>query len=122
MIRRWMVVPGAVSVFLAFQVCAGEAPVLNSVKDKVSYATGVDLVRSFQRQGVEVDRSLFLKGVEDGLSGGSLLMKEEEIGKALKLFRAEQNMKHAERKQRQAEESRKRRPAPVAPDNTNTRP
>ena len=49
------------------------------MKDKVSYATGVEMVRSFQRQGVEVDRDLFLKGVKDGLSGGTLLMSDDEF-------------------------------------------
>lgn len=111
MSRRWMVVPGAVSVFLAFQVCAGEVPAPNSVKDKVSYATGVDLVRSFQRQGVEVDRDLFLKGVKDGLSGGSLLMSEEDINKSLKVFRTEQKMKQSERKQQQSGQLRMQRQA-----------
>lgn len=111
---KWMFVVGAVCI--AAQVCAEETPVLKTMKDKVSYATGVDMVRSFQRQGVEVDPDLFLRGVKDGLSGGTLLMGDEEFHKTLKLFQTEQKMKLAERKKQQAELLRKQR------DNTATRP
>ena len=124
--REWMVVLGA--VLLAAQVSAEETPVLKTMPDKVSYATGVEMVRSFQRQGVEVDRDLFLKGVKDGLSGGTLLMSDDEYYKTLKVFHAEQKMKVAERKRQQAELLRKQRekatktapgsPAPMATDNT----
>jgi len=113
---------------LATPVWAEETPVPKTMKDKVSYATGVEMVRSFQRQGVEVDRDLFLKGVKDGFSGGTLLMSDDEFYKTLKVFHAEQKMKLAERKKQHAEQQRKQRqnatkgapdsPAPVATDNT----
>lgn len=124
--REWMVVLGV--VLLASQVWAEETPVLKTVKDKVSYATGVDMGRHFKRQGVEVDPDLFLKGVKDGLSGGTLLMTDADLGDALKVFQTEQKMKLAERKRQQAELLRKQREkatktapgstAPVATDNT----
>jgi len=127
MIRTWCVVLGI--GLLATSVWAEETPVLKSVKDKVSYATGVDMVRSFKQQGVEVDGDLFLKGVKDGLSGGTLLLGDDEFYKALNVFRAEQKIKLAERKKQQSEMLRKQRqkatketpdsPTPVATDNTN---
>ena len=123
--RKWMMVLGF--VLLAAQVSAEDTPVLNTMKDKVSYATGVEMVRSFQRQGVEVDRDLFLKGVKDGFSGGTLLMSDDEFRKALKTFHTQQKMKAAERKTQYSEQMRKQRqnatkgapdsPAPVATDN-----
>ena len=87
------------------------APVLNTQKEKVSYAAGVDMARSLQRQGVEVDRDLFLKGVKDGLSGGTLLLSDDDINKMLKAFKTEQKMKLAERKYQQSEQLRKQRQA-----------
>ena len=115
-------------VLLAAPAGAGDTTVLKTMKDKVSYATGVDMVRSFQRQGVEVDRELFLKGVKDGLSGGTLLMSDVEFHQTLNVFRTEQKMKLAERKKQQAESLRKQRqdatkagpasPVPIATDNT----
>jgi len=56
-------------VLLTAQVNAGETPALKTQKEKLSYAAGIDMARSLLRQGVEVDRELFLKGVQDGLSG-----------------------------------------------------
>ena len=123
---KWVMALGV--VLLAAQVGAEEPPALKTMKDKVSYATGVDMVRSFQRQGVEVDKELFLKGVKDGLSGGPFLLSDAEINKLLKVFMAEQKMKQAEWKRKQAELKAKQRqnatkagpgsPAPIATDNT----
>jgi len=96
---------------LAAQAIAGEPPALETQKEKVSYAAGVDMARSLQRQGVEVDRELFLKGVKDGLSGGTLLLSDDDINKMLKAFKTEQKMKLAERKYRQSEQLRKQREA-----------
>ena len=124
--REWMVVLGV--VLLAAQVSAEETPVLKTMKDRVSYATGVEMVRSFQRQGIEVDKDLFLKGVKDGLSGGTLLMSDDDFHKTLRVFQTEQKMKLAEKKKQHAEQLRKQRqkatkkepgsPAPIATDNT----
>jgi len=96
---------------IAAQVSAEETPVLKTMKDKMSYATGADLVRSFQRQGVEVDKDLFLRGVKDGLSGGTLLLSEDEINKLMKTFTVEQKMRLAERKKKLAELKAKQRQA-----------
>ena len=93
--KRAAIIAGV--VLLVSLANAGETPVLKTQKDKLSYATGVDMVRSFQRQGVEVDRELFLKGVKDGLSGEPLLMSENDLLIALKEFRTRQKMKQAER-------------------------
>ena len=125
--RIWMLVFGV--VLIAAQGSAEETPVLKTMKDKMSYATGADLVRSFQRQGVEVDKDLFLRGVKDGLSGGTLLLSDDEINKLMKTFMAEQKLKYAERKrkqaelkakQKQAEQLRKQQedPTPVTPGST----
>jgi FKBP-type peptidyl-prolyl cis-trans isomerase FklB len=96
---------------LAAPVCAEETPVLKTMKDKVSYATGVDTVRSFQRQGIEVDQDLFLKGVKDGLSGGTLLMSDDEFHKTLKVVQIGQKVKQSERKTQYSEQMRKQRQA-----------
>jgi FKBP-type peptidyl-prolyl cis-trans isomerase FklB len=106
---KWMPVLGI--VLMAAQASAGETPALKTQKEKVSYAAGVDMARSLQRQGVEVDRELFLKGVKDGLSGGTLLLSDDDINKMLKAFKTEQKMKLAERKYQQSEQLRKQRQA-----------
>ena len=109
MTRKGMMLLGM--LLLAAQASAGEPPILKTQKEKVSYAAGVDMARSLQRQGVEVDRELFLKGVKDGLSGGTLLLSDDDINKMLKAFKTEQKMKLAERKYQQSEQLRKQRQA-----------
>ena len=108
---RWLTVVALGALLLAARGSAQEAPALKTLKEKLSYATGVDLVRNFQRQGVEVDHDLFLRGVKDGFSGGPLLMSDAEINKMVNIFQTEQKMRLAERKREQSERLRKQREA-----------
>jgi len=96
--------------FFAAQASAGEHPALKTQKEKVSYAAGVDMARSLQRQGSR-STGIYFKGVKDGLSGGTLLLSDDDINKMLKAFKTEQKMKLAERKYQQSEQLRKQREA-----------
>jgi FKBP-type peptidyl-prolyl isomerase-like protein len=69
-------------VLLAAPVRAGEKP-LKTRRDQVSYAMAVAMARSVQRQGVEVDVSVFAQGMSDALRGGALLMTQAEMREAL---------------------------------------
>lgn len=88
---KWMMI--LVFGFLAAQLGAQEAQVLKTQKDKVSYSFGVDVVRNLKRQRIEVDSDLFLKGIQDALSGGNLLMTDDEIRKTIATFLAEMKQK-----------------------------
>jgi len=94
-------------VLFSAQVSAEETPVLNTMKEKVSYAIGVDMARNIQRQGIEVDRDLLLKGVKDGVSGEKLLMSDDEFHKTMKVVLVGQKRKEMEIRQKQAERKRK---------------
>ena len=80
--RRFAV---AVLVLGLFVPGAGAAqdPVLKTKKDRVSYAMAVGVARTAQRQGVEIDVSVFTRGMYDVLQGGKLLMTTEEMKEAL---------------------------------------
>jgi len=64
----------------------GEAPAakaksdatLATEKDKLSYAIGVNVGRSLQKDSVEVDPSIVVRGLKDALSGGKTLMTDDE--------------------------------------------
>lgn len=77
----WMVVIGIGLV--AVRASAGEKAPLDAQKDRVSYAMAVAVAKSIQRQGVDVDVKVFARGLEDTLSGGKLLMTEEEMRQAM---------------------------------------
>ena len=54
-----------------------------SENDKVSYSIGIDLGQSFQRQNIEINHDLFMKGMSDGKSGQETLLSKEEIYETL---------------------------------------
>jgi len=83
----------AVFGLLVAQVGAQEAQFLKTEKDKVSYSFGVDVVRNLKRQRIEVDSDLFIKGIRDALSGGNLLMTDDEIRKIIAAYQAEMKQK-----------------------------
>jgi FKBP-type peptidyl-prolyl cis-trans isomerase FklB len=70
-------------------VFAQEPAALKTELEKVNYGIGVGVARNFQRQGINVDLDLVIKGMRDVLSGGKLAMTEEELDKTMTAFQAE---------------------------------
>lgn len=56
-----------------------EAPAFTTLKDRSSYALGMNLGTQLHRQSVEIDPDLVLKGLKDSMGGGKTLMTEEEV-------------------------------------------
>src|SRR6202030_3925603 len=56
---------------------------LKSDKDKVSYAIGVNIGKSMRKDTVDIDPAIFSRGMKDALSGGKLLLTDEEMKVAL---------------------------------------
>jgi FKBP-type peptidyl-prolyl cis-trans isomerase len=67
-----------------------EPVVMQSRKDKISYAFGVDLARDIQRQKDEVNVDLMMRALTDTLAGKPLVMTDEEVKATLKKFEEEQ--------------------------------
>ena len=106
--EKWLMILGV--VLLAAQVSAEETPVLKTQKEKASYSIGVETARSLKQQGIEVDADLFIKGLQDGLSGGKLLMSDDEIRKAIAIVHYELRQKRMQlvrARTKDAEENRK---------------
>ncbi len=51
---------------------------LGTDKDKLSYAIGVNVGRSLQKDSVDVDPSILVQGLKDALGGGKTLMTDDE--------------------------------------------
>ena len=56
-----------------------QTPNLRDHKDKLSYATGVQAVRNFTRNGIAFDLEQIVRGMRDAMAGGDLAMTEKEI-------------------------------------------
>jgi len=66
---------------------------LKTQKDKASYAIGASIARSLQRDGIDVDPNLLLRGLSDQLSGGKLLLTEDETKAVLTALQQEARAK-----------------------------
>jgi FKBP-type peptidyl-prolyl cis-trans isomerase FklB len=85
-------------------------PTIQSRKDKISYAYGVDIIRDIQRQKNNLNVDLLMRAMNDAFAGNKLIMTDEEVVATLKTFEAEQkkDFEHArtmvsERNRRQGE-------------------
>lgn len=96
-----------VVVLLAAQVGAEEAPVLKTQQDKVSYGIGVSMGTNLKRHGIEVNTDLVVKGLKDELSGGKLLMSDDELRKTMTEFQTALHQKQAEAKVTAAQDNKK---------------
>jgi FKBP-type peptidyl-prolyl cis-trans isomerase len=93
-LRLILVVAGV--FLLASQVCAEEQPVFKTQKDMVNYGIGVNLVRNFKQQGIEIDLDLVIKGMRDEFTGQKLLLGEKELGAVMAAFQTEIRQKQVQ--------------------------
>jgi FKBP-type peptidyl-prolyl cis-trans isomerase FklB len=70
--------PRAAGAAASAPPASGTAPVL-TLKDKISYATGVMTARQLIKNEVPFDVDLIIQGMRDGLAGGEIRMPEKEL-------------------------------------------
>jgi FKBP-type peptidyl-prolyl cis-trans isomerase len=74
----------------------GDATLLKTPKEKLSYGLGVDMARNIQRLDIEVDMEFLVKALNDVLSGGKLLLSEEELRTTVNTFQTEIRQKQVQ--------------------------
>lgn len=81
----------AVPVMAALVLSASPAvaQTLSTDQDKLSYTIGADIGSNFREQGIQVNSSVFLSGLQDGLGGKKLQMTDKEMQEVLKKFQSE---------------------------------
>jgi len=82
-------------------------PELQTQKDKVSYALGMNLGTNLHRQSVAVDPDLLMRGLKDSLAGGHTLMTEEEARAVLTELQNQVRKEMQEKMQAQGESNKK---------------
>ena len=80
---------------------------LKTDKDKASYAVGLSVGKSLQRESIDVDPSIVEQGIKDALAGGKTLMTDEEAKAAMATLRAAAQ-KNQEAKMAQAGDANKK--------------
>ncbi len=101
----WVVVLGI--VLLAGQTGAAEKMTLKTQKEKLSYIIGVEAGNNMKKQSVDIDADILLLGLKDSLSGGPLLLSEDEMVAVKLAFRQEMMAKQAEAAKKLAEKNKK---------------
>jgi len=101
----WSMVLGV--VLLASQAGAEEKKVLQTPKEKQSYSMGADIGSRLKSQAIEVDADAFIQGMRDALSGGKMLLTEQEIRETLTALQKELTEKQAERAKMLGEKNKK---------------
>lgn len=92
----WIVALG--TFFSVAQMSAAEPAVLKTQMDQQSYAIGVDLIKNFKRQGIQMNSQFLLQGMQDALAGKTLLMSDEQMRVTLRAYQAELNKKKIQSK------------------------
>ncbi len=107
---KWMLtlILGLMALPLSVQaLSAQESPALETQKDKVSYLIGVQVAKTIKSQEVDVDPNLVAAGLVDALSGGKLLMTDEELRATITALQKEMAEKQEQARARGADENKK---------------
>jgi len=93
-------------VFAAAPVFAGETVVFKTPKDKLSYALGADMANNMKRYEIDIDPDQYMKGLKDALSGGTLLLTEQEIKTVIMAMQKDLQAKQQEKTKAQGDKNK----------------
>ena len=66
---------------------------LESLKEKISYIIGRDMVQNLSQQGIEVEAGAFSKGLEDALAGRESVLSQAETKQAMMQLQQQVNQR-----------------------------
>ncbi len=81
--------------------------VLTTEKDKQSYAIGLNVGKNLHRDGIDVDPKIVLRGLQDELAGGKILLTDDQIKSVLTDLQSQVRQKQEEKRAAQAESNKK---------------
>jgi FKBP-type peptidyl-prolyl cis-trans isomerase FklB len=80
---------------------------LKSLKERASYAIGLNIGQSIKKQGIDVDSKLLLRGLEDYLAGGKKLLTDKEVMETMQALQKDVMAKQTERTKTEGEKNAK---------------
>ena len=105
-------------VLLVSQANAEEKKALQTTKEKQGYSIGVDMGNRLKSNALDIDTDSLAQGLKDALSGGKLLLTEQEMKETLAGLQKELMEKQAERTKQIAEKNKKEGEAFLAANKT----
>ncbi|MGB2623589.1 MAG: FKBP-type peptidyl-prolyl cis-trans isomerase [Candidatus Acidiferrum sp.] len=91
---------------------------LTTQKDKASYAIGLNIGRSMRKDSVDVNTSILLRGMRDGLADSKPLLTDDEARAAMVALQADLRAKHEAKVALEAEDNKKTGDAFLAENKT----
>jgi FKBP-type peptidyl-prolyl cis-trans isomerase FklB len=91
---------------------------LSTPKDKLSYAIGLNVGRSLQKDTIEIDEEILIKGLKDALSGAQTLMTDDDARSTIVALQTEVRKKQDEAVQAAGVEHKKQGDAFLAANKT----
>jgi FKBP-type peptidyl-prolyl cis-trans isomerase len=91
---------------------------LTTQKDKASYAIGLNIGKSMRKDSVDVDPSILLRGMKDGLADAKPLLTDEEAKAAMTALQADLRAKHDAKVEEEAQANKKAGDAFLAENKT----
>ena len=76
---------------------AADAPKLETTKDKVSYAIGMNVGMSLKKAGFDVDTAIIAAAMNDALKGNPPALSQEEAGTIMRAYQQEMAAKQQEK-------------------------
>jgi FKBP-type peptidyl-prolyl cis-trans isomerase FklB len=80
---------------------------LKTQKEKASYAIGLNIGKSMKKDAVDIDPSILLRGLKDGLAGGKPLLTDDEARASMVALQADLRKKQEEKMLVQGEANKK---------------
>lgn len=96
-----------VILLLATPVYAQKKVELKTEKDKISYSIGFDMGKNLKRNEIDIDPRIFMKAIQDVLSGGKPLMTEQEMRDSLMALQKDMAARKQEKMKAAGEKNRK---------------
>jgi len=90
-------------VSAALSLPAAEDSPFKSTKEKASYALGMNIGKQLRQNNAEIDTDLYMKALKDAMSGGKLLMTDEQVRETLMAFQREMQTKTLEKNKTEGE-------------------
>jgi len=88
--------PGATAAGKAPAAKSLKPKTLDTPKDKLSYAIGLNVGKSLQKDSIDIDPDTLARGVKDALAGGNTLLTDEEAKAQLVALQTELRKKQEE--------------------------
>jgi len=83
---KYLFVPVLIVALLVGVSFAGEPAKLKDENERLNYSYGFQIADTLKREGVEIDKDVLMKGLQDALSGAKPQLTQEEMGTIIKEF------------------------------------